>query len=170
MVIRCSLDTCLANLLTIWVTNDLDNLCLPSASNLTVQTIEQIQPASNKLPPPTFISNAVCPKVCVVEWRKWLRRVTNETAGSVRVHTKQEWDEKMVGVPKGFERLLSNPVVSSGIDEKHAQQHDMSGNTTSFGIVDLQRNLRTHLGPLHVEKAAQVSFGRAQRLRVTYLT
>jgi hypothetical protein len=74
----------------------------------------------------------------------------------VGVHAEQERDEEVVSVPKGLERLLSDPVVRSGVDQEHAEQHDVSSDTTSFGVVDLKRNLRTDLHALNVEEATVV--------------
>lgn len=100
--------------------DDLDDLSLPSASDLAVETIEQVQTTSDKLPSPTFVSNAVSPEVGVIEGRKWCRGVTHETASRVGVHAEKERDEKVVSVPESLERLLSNPVMGRGVDEKHA--------------------------------------------------
>jgi hypothetical protein len=74
------------------------------------------------------------------------------------VHAEQERHEQMVGVPESLKRLLSDPVVGSGVYQQHAEQHDVSSNATSLGVMDLQRNLRTHLSPLYVEEASIVSF------------
>jgi hypothetical protein len=75
----------------------------------------------------------------------------------VGVHAKQERDEEVVSVPERLKRLLSNPVMRSGVDQKHAEQHDVPSNATSFGVVNLKRNLGTDLDALDVEEAAIVS-------------
>jgi hypothetical protein len=75
----------------------------------------------------------------------------------VGVHAQQERNEEVVSVPEGLERLLSNPVMRSGVNQKHAEQHDVSSNATSFCVVNLKRNLRTDLDALNVEEAAIVS-------------
>ena len=59
----------------------------------------------------------------------------------------------MVGVPEGFERLLSDPVVSGRVDQKHEQKHHMSSNSTCFGVVDLECNLWSNLCSFNVEEA-----------------
>jgi hypothetical protein len=50
--------------------------------------------------------------------------------------------------------------VSSRVDQQHTKQHDVSGNTSSFGVVNLESNLRTDLSTLNVEEAGIVSFVR----------
>ena len=107
-------------LLTVWVANDLDNLGLAPATNLTVQTVHEVQAAAYKLPSPSLVTNAVGPEVVVIKGRKGLCSVTHEAAGCVCVHAEQERDEEVVRVPKRLERLLSDPVMGCGVDQKHA--------------------------------------------------
>lgn len=66
----------------------------------------------------------------------------------------------MMGVPESLERLLSDPVVGSSIDQEHAQQHDVSRDSACFSVVNLKRDLRSHLNSLNVEEAANVSLER----------
>jgi signal transduction histidine kinase len=140
------------------VTDDLDDLGLPPAANFTVQTVHEVQTTAYKLPSPALITDAVGPKVLLVERRVGRDRVAHEAVGSVRVHAKQERNEEVVGVPESLERLLSNSVMGRGVDEQHAKQHDMSSDATSFGVVNLQSNLGAHLGSLNIEEARNVSF------------
>jgi hypothetical protein len=149
------------------MSDNLDNLGFPSAADLAVETIHEIQPTSDKLPSPPLVPDAVRPEVVSGEWRKRGNSVADEAAGGVRVHTKQEWDEEVMGVPESLKRLLSDPVVRSGVHEQHAEQHDVSGNAASFGVVNLESNLGTDLTLLYVEEAAKISYnsvtGCAQR-------
>jgi hypothetical protein len=71
----------------------------------------------------------------------------------VCVHAEQERNEEMVGVPEGFEGLLSDPVVSGRIHQKHEQKHHVSSNSTCFGVVDLECYLGSHLRSFNVEEA-----------------
>jgi hypothetical protein len=66
----------------------------------------------------------------------------------------------VVSVPESLKGLLSDPVVSGRVDQQHAKQHDVSGNTSCFGVVNLESNLRTDLSALNVEEAGNVSVGR----------
>lgn len=90
------------------------------------------------------------PEVLSCEWRDWCSSVTNEAASGVGVHAEQERDEQVVGVPESLERLLSDPVVGGGVNQQHAQQHDVAGNTTSLGVVDFEGHLRANLSLFHV--------------------
>ena len=44
-------------------------------------------------------------------------------------------------IPKGFICLLANTVVGGGIDEHHAQEHDMASDTTCASKMDLNCKL-----------------------------
>ena len=72
--------------ITIWMANNFDNLGISSASNLTVQTFDQVETTSPQLPSPTLITNAMVPEILSGKWREWVASVTNETSGSVGVH------------------------------------------------------------------------------------
>lgn len=137
--------------------DNLDNLGLAPAADLTIQTVTEVKTTSDELPTPAFVTNAMGPEVLLVKGREDLSCVTHETVGSVRVHAEQERDEKVVGVPESLERLLTNPVVSSRVDQQHAEQHDVSGNSTSLGVVNLECNLRADLDTLDIEEAGTIS-------------
>ena len=154
--------------LTVWVTDNLDNLRLPPAADLAVETITQVETASHKLPSPTLITNAVSPEVLFVEWRERVYGVSDEAVGGVRVHTQQEGDEQMMGVPERLERLLSDPVVSGRIDEQHAEQHDVSSDTTGLSVMDFKRDFRSNLCYFDVVEATPIS-GRSQSKLDIYL-
>lgn len=136
--------------LTIWMTNDLDDSGLASAADLTIETVTEIKTAAYKFPTPTLVTNAMGPEVLLVERGKGRCGITDEAACCVRVHAEQERDEQVVRVPKGLKRLLSDPSMGSGVDEQHAKQHDVSSDTTSFGVVDLESDLWSYLGNLNV--------------------
>ena len=135
---------------------DLDYLGLAPAADFTVETVEEVKTTAYKLPSPTLVTNAVRPEVVVVKRRERRGSVTDETAGGVGVHAEQEGDKEVVSVPESLERLLSDPVVSSRVDQQHAQQHDVSSDTTGFGVVNLKRNLGTDLSALNVEEAVMI--------------
>jgi hypothetical protein len=106
--------------ITVWVADDLDNLGLASAADLSVETVHEVQTAADKLPSPALVTNAVGPEVVVIERGKGRSCVTHEAASGMRVHAKQEWDKQMMRVPEGLERLLSDPVVGCRVHQKHA--------------------------------------------------
>lgn len=97
--------------------NNLDNLGLTPAADLSVQTVTQIQAASYKLPSPTLVANAVVPEVFLIKRRKRRNCITYEAAGCMRVHSEQEWNEQVMRIPKSLKRLLSDPVVSSRVHQ-----------------------------------------------------
>ena len=73
------------------------------------------------------------------------------------VHAKKEGDEEVVGVPESLERLLSNLVMSSCVHEQHAQEHDMTGDSSRLSVVNLNGRNRANLGALDVEEVDIVS-------------
>lgn len=101
------------------MSDDLDNLSLSSAADLTVKTIEKIEATTEQLPSPALVTYTMGPEVLFVERRVVVNSVTDEAIGSMCIHAEQEWDEKMMGVPKCFERLLSYPVMGCGVHQKH---------------------------------------------------
>jgi hypothetical protein len=96
----------------------------------------------------------MCPEVVVVKRRESWCCISYEAASRVCVHAEEKRNEEMVGVPEGFEGLLSDPVVSGRVHQKHEQKHHMSSNSTCLGVVDLECNLWSHLRSFNVEKAA----------------
>ncbi len=73
------------------------------------------------------------------------------------VEPEQERNEQMMGVPERLERLLANLMVRSGVHEKHAQEHDMARNASSFCVMNLESGDLSNLRSLNVEEAAVVS-------------
>ncbi len=59
----------------------------------------------------------------------------------------------MVSVPESLERLLANLGVGGCIHQKHAQHHNVTSDTSSFRVVDLNRSDRTNLVLLDVKEA-----------------
>lgn len=49
-------------------------------------------------------------------------------------------------------------MVRRGVHEQHTEQHNVTGDTASFRVVDLKGNLRTDLTLLYVEEAEKVSY------------
>lgn len=87
------------------------------------------------------------------EWRERVGTVTHETANCVRVKPEDERDKQVVGVPEGLERLLADSVVCSRVHQKHAEKHDMAGDTARLSVMDLQGENRSDLCYLDVEEA-----------------
>lgn len=82
--------------------NNLNDLSGAPTADLTVQAVDEIQTASDKLPSPALVTDAVRPEVIVVEGRESRCCITNEAARCVGVHAEQERDKEVVGVPEGF--------------------------------------------------------------------
>src|SRR3712207_4052153 len=68
------------------VADDLDNLGLAPAANLSVETVEEVQTATDKLPSPTLVTDTMGPEVIVIKGRKVGDCVTDEAASRVGVH------------------------------------------------------------------------------------
>ena len=72
-------------------------------------------------------------------------RVPHEAPGSVAVQANHEEEGEMMCVPKCLETLVADLVVSSRVHEDHDQEHEVACDTTSLGIVDIQRRFWTNL-------------------------
>jgi hypothetical protein len=53
--------------------------------------------------------------------------------------------------------LLANLMVRSGVHEKHAKEHDMACDASSFCVMNLDSGDLSDLRSLNVEEAAVVS-------------
>jgi hypothetical protein len=47
--------------------------------------------------------------------------------------------------------------MSCGIHKKHAEEHHVTSNTTSFGVVDLESGNFSNLSSLNIKEAGKVS-------------
>jgi hypothetical protein len=75
----------------------------------------------------------------------------------VGVHSQQKWNEQVVSVPKCFERLLANLGMGSCVHQHHAQQHNVTRDTTSLGVMDLDGSHGSNLCPFNIEEAVFIS-------------
>jgi hypothetical protein len=92
----------------------------------------------------------VGPETFLVKRRERSRSISDEAVGGVCVHSEEKWDKQMMCVPKRLKRLLADLVMGSGVDEQHAQQHNVSGYSTRLGVVNLERDLGSDLGLLDI--------------------
>ena len=143
-------------MLTVGVPNDASNLGFANGTNLAVKAFQKVETAGPKLPSPAQIADAVGPVIIPTKGREPFCCIPDEATNRVRVETKEEGDEKMVGVPEGLKRLLPDAVVGGCVHQEHAKQHEMASDTTGLGIVDLHRRHRPDLGFLDVEEAMPV--------------
>lgn len=141
------------NQLTIRMLDDLDDLGFTPSSDLTIQSLEEIDTTSPELPAPALVANAVVPKVRSSKGRERIGGVTHEAARSMRVHSKHERNKQMMGIPEGFKGLLTDLGMCGGVHEQHAKKHDVTCDTTSLGVVDLDGSNRTNLTQLNIEEA-----------------
>ena len=63
-----------------------------------------------------------------------------------------------MSVPESLERLLTDLRMGSRVHQKHAEKHDMSRDTTSFRVVDLNGCDLSNLRLLDIEEAEDVKF------------
>jgi hypothetical protein len=135
------------------MTNDTDNLGFSAGPDLTIDSLDKVETTSPKLPSPSLISNAMPPEVGLIEWREGHSGVTHEATSGVSVETEHKRNEEVVSVPESFEGLLANFSVGSCIHQKHAQKHNVSSNSTSLGVMNLNGSDRSNLHSLNVEEA-----------------
>lgn len=79
--------------------------------------------------------------VCSVEWEYFricrIYGVANETTRGVRIDSNQEEKGEMVGIPKHFEALLANFLVSGRVHKNHDQQHEVTTNASRLLVVNI---------------------------------
>ena len=73
------------------------------------------------------------------------------------VEGEKERYEEVVGVPERFVGLLAYSNVRGREHHEHAEQHDMTRNTASLGVVDLHSGLGSYLISFDIEEAVDVS-------------
>jgi len=61
------------------------------------------------------------------------------------VKTNHEEKRKMMSIPESLKTLLANFLMSSGIHEHHDEKHEMTGNSSCLGIMNLQCELLSDL-------------------------
>lgn len=125
-------------------------------TNLTVQALAQVKTTGPQLPTPSLVTDAVLPENVASQWREWPSCVTHETANGVGVESEHERNEQVVCVPKRLEGLLADTVVGRGVHQQHAEQHDVSSNTTWLGVMNLDRSLGPNLRLLDVVEAVDI--------------
>lgn len=135
------------------MTDNSRDLGRPTSTDLTIETLHQVNATANELPTPTLITNAVLPEQLAGEWRESIGCVTDEAANCMRVHAEQEWNEQVVRVPERLERLLADPVVGGRVHQQHAEQHYVTRDTAGLSIVNLEREHRSNLRHLDIEEA-----------------
>ena len=134
--------------------DDTGDLRLAHGTDLPVQTLEQVEAAGEQLPPPALVPDAVLPELGAGKRGLGVRGVTHEAPDGVGVEAEEERDEEVVRVPEGLEGLLPDAVVGCCVHEQHAEEHNVSGDTSGLRIVDLDRRGRPDLGPLNVVESA----------------
>lgn len=133
-----------------------DDFSPATCSHFTVDPLKQIQPTTYKFPPPAFVADTMLPELISRKRRERLRCVSHETPRSVCVHCKQKYYEKMVSIPEGLVRLLTNLLMGSRVHHEHAKQHDMAGDAARLSIVYLNGGFGPDLVSFDVEKAMLV--------------
>ncbi len=74
-----------------------------------------------------------------------IRTVTDETARRMRVETDHEKEREVMGIPEGFEALVTNLVRGGGIHEDHDEKHEVACDSTSLCRVDVKGKCRPDL-------------------------
>lgn len=124
---------------------------------LAVYPLTEVQPATDELPAPTFVADAVIPERTPGKWRVRPGSIADEAACGVGVKGEKEGNEEVVSIPEGFVGLLPYANMRCGEHHQHAKEHDVSSDSTSFCIMNLHRRFRAHLIPLNVEEAVGIS-------------
>lgn len=145
----------------VWMSDNLGDLGLPTSSDHAIDTFDEVDDTRSQGESPRLITDAVVPEGLASEWRNWLFGVgiSHETPSRVSVQSKEEDEGQMMSVPEDFERLVTDFVVGGGVHQEHAQQHNMTSDTTGVRVVNLQSGERPGLKFLDIEEVDIVSGG-----------
>jgi hypothetical protein len=117
-----------------------------AGTDLTVHTLAEVEDAGPDGRAPAHVPEAV---LRVVEGERALvvrvGRVAHEAAGRVRVEADHEEEREVVRVPERLEALGPDLVVRGRVHENHDEQHEVTGDATRLGVVDLLRELLADL-------------------------
>lgn len=138
---------------TIRMSHNASDLGLAHRTDLTVETLDQVEASSEKLPSPSEITNAVSPVIVTGKWREGVAGISDEATYGMGIQSEEERNEQVVSVPEGLERLLADAVVGRGVHEQHAEQHGVTSDTTWLRVVDLQGRDGSDLSLLDIEEA-----------------
>ena len=75
----------------------------------------------------------------------WVDGVSDETPSGVGVESDHEEKCEVVGVPKGFEALAADLVVSGRVHYDHDKQHEVTGDSTRLSVMNLLCTLLANL-------------------------
>ena len=73
-----------------------------------------------------------------------ISRITNKASSRMRIETDHKEKCKVVRVPKCFKALVANLVVGSSVHKDHDEQHEVTSDTTSLRVVDVEGYLLTN--------------------------
>lgn len=85
--------------------DDLNDFRLPSALDLAVYPLAEVQPSCDELPAPSLVAQAAIPEPVSRERTDGVGRPPHEAARRMRVHCHEEGHEEVMCVPEGLEGL-----------------------------------------------------------------
>ena len=125
---------------------DLGEFRCATTTDLTVYTFTEVENTRPDNEPPGLITETVLSRVegegkSVVG----IHGVTYETTSCMSVESDHEEECQVMGVPESLEALVTDLVVGSGVHQEHDQEHEMTGDTASLGVVNIKSPLGTNL-------------------------
>ena len=79
---------------------DFEDSCVSPSTDLTIESLAQVESTSYQFPSPSFISYAVIPERFPGEWRIGFDSVANEAICCVCIHSQQEWNKEVMCIPE----------------------------------------------------------------------
>lgn len=121
------------------------NLGQPGCSPRTVfaiHTLTKVYDSGPDCEPPAKITQAMFRGI---EWKSgsevWVNGVPYKAATRMCVKADHEKECEMMCVPKHLKALMANFVMGCCVHDEHDQEHEVAGNATRLGIVDLLSSL-----------------------------
>ena len=132
--------------LTAGVNEDLRKASCTPRTNLTPNPLSKVDNARPDGETPALVSETVFRRV-EGEGRNVVRvgGVADEASGGMGVKTDHEEERKVVRVPESLKTLVANLVVRGGVHQEDDEKHEVAGNASRLGVVDVEGDLGADL-------------------------
>jgi hypothetical protein len=118
--------------------DDFGNLSISSAVDDSPDPFQKVYATTPKSQSPSLIPNAMIPEIGAVKGTIRLCGVADKASRRMSIQRQNKNEGEMMSIPKRFECLLSQWCMRCSVHQEHAEQHDMSGNSTCLGIMYLE--------------------------------
>ena len=136
----------MGNELTTGVDQNFGKPSCPACPNFSPDPLPEVNDTRPDGEPPALVAETVIRRI---EGERLdivgVGGVTDEASSGMGVQADHEEESEVMRVPEGLEALGADLVVGGGVHEHHNEEHEMTCDTASLGVVDVQSPFRTNL-------------------------